>query len=116
MKDPATGATIGIQKTVMEKIVMALPLCLFPKRSANVAGTTTNGAAPMAPEKALQIKMVCKFSAVATPKLKIVNPKMEKTKTGLRPYNSDNGAHTTGPKAKPNTYNDTPRMATVLPT
>jgi len=29
-----------------------------------------------------------------------------------RPYNSENGAHTIGPRAKPKTYRDTPRVPT----
>ncbi len=103
MKPPMKGATKGPTKTHMEKTTMAVPLLSLPNMSAKDAGTTTKGAAPKQPAKKRQIIMDSNLSDTATAKLKQQKAKEEMTRTGRLPNNSDNGAQTIGPVAKPKT-------------
>ena len=103
MKPPMKGAIMGPVKTVMENKVMAIPLVLLSNMSENTAATTASGQAPKKPPKKRVMRMVWRSLAVAVEILKIAIPNMPRTRGSLRPFNSDRGAHSVGPKAKPRT-------------
>jgi hypothetical protein len=54
--------------------------------------------------------------AVAVPNEKIAAIKYGASTAGLRPYTSDRGAHTSGPKPKPNKSKVVPRVDTSTET
>jgi hypothetical protein len=60
---------------------------------------TVRGQAPKKPEKNLHMRMVWRSFPVATPRLKIENPKLARTRGSRRPFSSDNGAQMIGPVA-----------------
>jgi len=69
--------------TVKLNIAIARPLVSLSNMSAKTAAVTARGQLPKMPEKNLQIMIVCKFSAVATAKVKRVKPR-EDTRIGSR--------------------------------
>ena len=103
MKPPIKGAIIGPVKTVMENKVMAISFVLLSNMSEKTAATTASGQAPKKPPKKRVMRMVWRFLAVAVAILKITIPNMPITRGSLRPFNSDRGAHSVGPVAKPRT-------------
>ncbi|KAH3664791.1 hypothetical protein OGATHE_003606 [Ogataea polymorpha] len=113
IKPPMNGASNGPTNTAIENTTIAVPLVRLPNMSAKPAGATTIGAAPKQPAKNLQIKIDSSLSEHATAKLKAANATEERSITGLLPYNSDRGAQTTGPVAKPRTYRVIPSVATT---
>jgi hypothetical protein len=83
------------------------------KKPAWVIVLTVIGQAPKKPAKNLQIKIVCRSFAVAHAMLKTEKPNDATTSGSLLPLSSENGAHRTGPVAKPRIYNDVPNVATT---
>ena len=92
MNPPIKGARSGPLKTVIENTVIARPLCRLLNISAKTAPTQVSGQAPKNPPKNLEIMIVCVSFATATARLNIENPKLDRIKGHLRPYNSDAGA------------------------
>ena len=99
MKPPIKGASKGPLKTATEKTVTAMPLVLLLNMSAKTAPTHVSGHAPMKPLKNRQMKTVWASLPTATATLKMEKAKEDMIRGSLRPYNSENGAHTIGPRA-----------------
>lgn len=92
MKPPIKGAIKGPVKTVMEKMVMAMPRVRLSNMSEKTAATQVSGQAPKNPLKNRQISSVCKSLETATEMLKIENPNEAITSGSRRPLSSENGA------------------------
>lgn len=119
MKPPINGAISGPLKTVMEKMVMAIPRVRLSNISENTAATHVRGQAPKKPLKNRQMSSVCKSLETATEMLKMEKPKEAITSGRRRPLSSEKGAlddisilsclpqgsiyHNIGPVAKPRT-------------
>ena len=103
VKPPMNGARRGPVKTVMEKTVMARPRVLLSNMSEKTAATTASGQEAKTPPKNRQMRTVWRSFPTAVPIENIEKPNMLIIKGNLRPLNSDNGAHKSGPVAKPST-------------
>ena len=80
--------------------------------SARTPPTLETGAEKNTPAKNRVMNIVCKFSAVAVAALKHIAIKYGARTESFRPYNSDIGANSTGPNAKPRMNNDSPNVVT----
>ena len=110
------GARRGPVNTVMEKTVMARPRVLLSNMSEKTAATTARGQEEKAPPKKRQMRTVWRSFPVAVPIENIEKPNMDIINGNFRPLNSDNGAHRSGPVAKPSTYRDKPSIPTSVET
>ena len=86
------GAINGPVKTVIEKIVIAIPRVRLSNMSEKTAATQVRGQAPKKPLKNRQINSVCKSLETATEMLKIEKPKEAITRGNRRPFSSEKGA------------------------
>lgn len=92
MKPPMNGAINGPVKTVIEKIVMAIPRVRLSNMSEKTAATQVRGHAPKNPLKNRQMRSVCKSFETATEMLKMENPNEAITSGSRRPFSSEKGA------------------------
>lgn len=103
---------MGPMNTVNAKDTIAMPKDFPTNISAFRGPASVKGPAPKNPPNHLQTRIEVRSLDTAVPNENAVKPKVEMMKGRYRPFNSENGAQTTGPIAKPSTYRDTPSVTT----
>ena len=109
-KPPTMGPITGPMKGATEKMLIARPRSLAENKSATTPPAFVSGEDPKAPPKNRRMRRVQTFFDPAAPALKTVKARKVPKKTTWRPYSSLKGAHSSGPRAKPNTKRDTPSV------
>jgi len=106
---------VGPRNGAAAKTLIANPRCEAVNISAITPPAFVKGEEPKAPAKNRRMRSVWMFCDPAAPALNAVSMAYVPKKSTCRPYNSDIGAHSRGPIAKPRTKREIPRVATSSP-